>query len=373
MSGLMRSILMVAMVLFLFQGVLSAVEPGVASEPAAPPLPTQPPLPASMPSQPVAAPVVFPPASGQAAMIGQQQMPAPPGPNLPANPGAGLKEPPTPQTLTPFLDGHTPPPIASGINPSMVHEGAPIRIEIPPGMTPMEVFNTPEVRAKFASGGFDPFQMELRQHMPPGAQTSPMSGPGTMPGGNTPQGGGQNPYGNPTPGGGQMPGGGQRPGESPSAAMAAQYQGLSPQAVLASLSADGCWGPCKQTVYEQLVASTSLATDSKIEKSEAVITTGTLAALVKARTQMTILDARGEAGLSKKRIPGSKPLSTQTTAEEIQKTIPDRTMLVITYADLAAAQEMTGLAAKLRTLGYVNVIEYREGLDGWIAAGEATE
>ena len=150
------------------------------------------------------------------------------------------------------------------------------------------------------------------------------------------------------------------------------FPGFRPEDLLRSLGGDGCWGPCKQAIQDHLLTG-KIASFPPPEKSDAVIMTGTLVSLLKSRAPLTLIDARTAADPGRKSIPGSKPLSVESSEEEIRQTIPDPNMMVVAWSDQKNPGAGGSLAARLKSLGYLNVIEYRDGLEAWINAGGATD
>lgn len=102
--------------------------------------------------------------------------------------------------------------------------------------------------------------------------------------------------------------------------------------------------------------------------AQATIDTAALAMLVRSDIDMVLIDARGPAeGISF--IPGSKLLAVKSTASEVAEVIPDKRSLVVTYcADLHCPASME-MYKHLKNLGYENVIDYPDGIEGWKAAG----
>lgn len=105
----------------------------------------------------------------------------------------------------------------------------------------------------------------------------------------------------------------------------------------------------------------------------AVINTAALAALVRAKSPVTILDARSGKFDDGKRIPGAGQLSPQASDEDIAKALPDKKATIITYCAGVKCPASKALADTLKKHGYENVIEYPEGIAGWIDAGNTTE
>ena len=98
-----------------------------------------------------------------------------------------------------------------------------------------------------------------------------------------------------------------------------------------------------------------------------------LAALIAAKAPMTILDARSGKYDDGKRVPGAKSLNADSTEDEIKTVLPDKSALVVTYCANLKCQASPKLADKLMKMGYMNVIEYPEGIEGWQKAGQKVE
>ena len=121
----------------------------------------------------------------------------------------------------------------------------------------------------------------------------------------------------------------------------------------------------------QLQAATAVV--SPVVVKEAVVNTEALAALLRAKVPMTVLDARTGKYDDGRRVPGAKTLSPTAKDEEVTAMLPDKQALVVTYCAGLKCPASHMLGEKLRGMGYVNVLEYHEGIDGWVAAGNAIE
>jgi len=108
-------------------------------------------------------------------------------------------------------------------------------------------------------------------------------------------------------------------------------------------------------------------------EKEAVLNTEALSALIKAKTALTLLDARSGKYDDGKRIPGAKSLNAGSSDEDIAKVVPEKGALVVTYCAGPKCKASHELAERLRKAGYGNVIEYPQGIPGWIEAGNAVE
>jgi rhodanese-related sulfurtransferase len=104
---------------------------------------------------------------------------------------------------------------------------------------------------------------------------------------------------------------------------------------------------------------------------QAVVNTSALAALIKAKVPLVILDARAGKYDDGRRVPGAQSLNANSKDEEIAKAIPDKNALVVTYCAGLTCPASGMLAEKLTKLGYNNVIEYPEGIEGWAKAGNS--
>jgi rhodanese-related sulfurtransferase len=110
---------------------------------------------------------------------------------------------------------------------------------------------------------------------------------------------------------------------------------------------------------------------SAVEKvDEATLSTDALAALIRSGTKLTILDARSGKYDDGRRIPGAKSLASSADNDTIFATAGDKSGLVVTYCSNLKCPASKRLATKLRKLGYTNVVEYPNGIDGWAQAGK---
>jgi rhodanese-related sulfurtransferase len=132
-------------------------------------------------------------------------------------------------------------------------------------------------------------------------------------------------------------------------------------AAKAEVSADCPDGACAATVK----AKAKPAASAKVPTLE----TSALAALIQAKTPLVLLDARSGKWDDGRRLPGAKQLHPKATEAEAAKLIPAKDSLVVTYCSNVKCQASPQLAKRLRGYGYTNVIEYPQGIDGWVEAG----
>lgn len=106
---------------------------------------------------------------------------------------------------------------------------------------------------------------------------------------------------------------------------------------------------------------------------EAVVNTAALKALLEAKATAAVLDARSGKYDDGKRIPGARQLSPDAEESVITAALPDKNALIVTYCAGLTCPASKSLADRLKKLGYSKVIEYPEGIAGWIAAGNEVE
>lgn len=87
----------------------------------------------------------------------------------------------------------------------------------------------------------------------------------------------------------------------------------------------------------------------------------------------TVLDARTGKYDDGRRIPGARALDPKAEASEIAKMLPDKSAPIVTYCGGLTCPASETLAKRLKDLGYTNVREYPEGIQGWVDAGNAVE
>jgi rhodanese-related sulfurtransferase len=109
------------------------------------------------------------------------------------------------------------------------------------------------------------------------------------------------------------------------------------------------------------------------EKRGAEINTEALAVLMRARVSMVILDARSGKFDDGKRIAGAKSLNATSTPAEVAAIVNSKDALVVTYCVNLQCPASAHLATRLRGLGYTNVVEYPQGIEGWISAGHTVK
>ena len=95
--------------------------------------------------------------------------------------------------------------------------------------------------------------------------------------------------------------------------------------------------------------------------------------MLNAKTPLILLDARSGKFDDGTRIPSAKSLNSESKVLEILKMVPDKESLVVTYCSNLKCPASDKLAKHLKSLGYKNVVEYPEGIQGWKEAGNSVE
>lgn len=133
----------------------------------------------------------------------------------------------------------------------------------------------------------------------------------------------------------------------------------------------GACGPGKGG--KEACAAKSKACGAGAKSHEATISTAGVKALIDSGTAFSLFDARSGKWDDGKRIPGAKSLNDGSSEEEIAAALPEKDALVVTYCGGVKCPASAKLAAKLKDLGYNNVVEYPEGIAGWTESGNAVD
>lgn len=144
-------------------------------------------------------------------------------------------------------------------------------------------------------------------------------------------------------------------------------------ALLAGPACGGaCGGPAGATVAPATTGDTTQAAPA--EARVATITTAELKNRLDQGDKLVILDARSGKGDDGKRIAGARQLAPGADDATVAKLLGDnKDVAIVTYCGGMTCPASGKLAAQLRKLGYQKVIEYPEGIAGWIAAGNPVE
>lgn len=86
-----------------------------------------------------------------------------------------------------------------------------------------------------------------------------------------------------------------------------------------------------------------------------------------------VIDALPASYYDQVHLPGALNLI-ETDVERLAPTLlPDRNATIVTYCSNEACGNSQAVATHLERLGYTAVRKYREGIQGWVAAGNPTE
>lgn len=138
---------------------------------------------------------------------------------------------------------------------------------------------------------------------------------------------------------------------------------------------DASWGQCAFQAAKGKspcgMGAAACGAPVKVEAVEADISTDALAALLRSGVKVTLLDARSGKFDDGRRIPGAKSLAPTASAEDVAQVAgDDKDGLIVTYCASVKCPASRKLATALRNLGYVNVLEYTAGIQGWTEAGK---
>jgi rhodanese-related sulfurtransferase len=101
----------------------------------------------------------------------------------------------------------------------------------------------------------------------------------------------------------------------------------------------------------------------------AEINTSALKALIASGVKLTLVDARVGKYDDGRRIPNAINLGPEATVSEIESVLPSKEALIVTYCASLKCPAGRILATRLSALGYKLVMEYPEGIEGWVAQG----
>ncbi|HOT26782.1 MAG TPA: rhodanese-like domain-containing protein [Candidatus Ozemobacteraceae bacterium] len=158
----------------------------------------------------------------------------------------------------------------------------------------------------------------------------------------------------------------------------------------------GCWGPCKESTYLALKATNPSITRFKVSEMFDLgqsastptqvpyrpdldlsnprwsISATTLKDLLGMYAKPRLIDARLPAEDTGVSIPEAFPLQLPLATETLQAVLPDKNGMVVVFGNDETTMTVAEVAAELRRLGYANVLEFKEGLKGWIEKGGVT-
>lgn len=97
--------------------------------------------------------------------------------------------------------------------------------------------------------------------------------------------------------------------------------------------------------------------------------------MMKSDEEVKILDVLGPESYRKHHLPGAVnvPLESEDFKERVKSEVPNKTTPVVVYCADLECQSSPKAARHLEELGYSDVREFEEGLDGWKKAGYGFE
>ena len=103
-----------------------------------------------------------------------------------------------------------------------------------------------------------------------------------------------------------------------------------------------------------------------------LITRTDLEALV-ATGDVVLVDALPASYYDQLHLPAAVNLVESDVDTEAPRLLPDKNATIVTYCSNEACSNSQAVANRLERLGYTSVRKYREGVQGWVAAGNLTE
>ncbi len=111
------------------------------------------------------------------------------------------------------------------------------------------------------------------------------------------------------------------------------------------------------------------AEDRFIRASDPSINVPALETLINLKVPLTLCDARSGKYDDGNRIPGALALNDRSSLVDVRSALPDKERLVVTYCVNLQCPASHNLFLRLKKLGYKNVVELPEGIEGWVKAG----
>lgn len=108
---------------------------------------------------------------------------------------------------------------------------------------------------------------------------------------------------------------------------------------------------------------------SAMTKPMAEINTGALKTMVDSGVQVTLVDARTGKFDDGRRIANALNIGPDAKDDDIQRMLQSKDAMIVCYCANMKCQASRKLATRLTTLGYKRVLEYPQGIEGWVGAG----
>ena len=104
----------------------------------------------------------------------------------------------------------------------------------------------------------------------------------------------------------------------------------------------------------------------------ATITRAELETLL-AKGDVVVIDALPAAYYDQAHLPGALNLVESDVEAHAPNLLPDKNATIVTYCSNEACGNSQAVANRLERAGYTNVRKYSQGIQDWVAAGNATE
>jgi rhodanese-related sulfurtransferase len=101
----------------------------------------------------------------------------------------------------------------------------------------------------------------------------------------------------------------------------------------------------------------------------AEINTSALKSLLNSGVKVTLVDARTGKFDDGRRILDAINLGPEAKDEEIMRALKSKDALIVSYCANLKCQVSRQLAARLTAMGYKHVLEYPQGIEGWVGEG----
>ena len=88
---------------------------------------------------------------------------------------------------------------------------------------------------------------------------------------------------------------------------------------------------------------------------------------------VVVIDALPASYYDQIHLPGALNLVEADVEQQAPTLLPDKNAAIVTYCSNEACGNSQAVANHLERLGYTGVRNYREGIQGWVAAGNTTE
>ncbi len=82
-----------------------------------------------------------------------------------------------------------------------------------------------------------------------------------------------------------------------------------------------------------------------------------------------LVDVLSEESYNKIHIPGSKNIPLDQIEKKAEEELPDKNAKIVVYCASDSCMASPKAAKKLESMGYQNIIDFEDGLEGWKNAG----